>query len=67
MNILTRWRDLLKSRDNCSQLTRRDITDEENAHALNVWEKGVCKTLGDYNLYLKTDVLLLADALKNLE
>lgn len=45
-----------------SQLTRHKITDEEYLHALNVWERGECKTLGDYHdVYLETDVLLLAD------
>ena len=34
----------------------------KNIYTLNVWERGECKTLGDYHdVYLETDVLLLAD------
>ena len=35
-------------------------------HGLAVWEAFDCATLGDYhNLYLRTDVLLLADVFEN--
>ena len=34
----------------------------------NVWEEFKCKTMGDYHdLYLKSDVLILADVFENLE
>ena len=46
-----------------STLTGKTITDTEYSHAQKVWETFDCNTLLDYhNLYLKTDVLLLADS-----
>ena len=49
-----------------SRLNDSNITDEEYEHAQNVWEEFNCKTLRDYyDLYLKTDVLLLADVMEN--
>ena len=45
-----------------SKLNEKHITEEEYEHAKKVWEKYECKTIGDYHdLYLKTDVSLLAD------
>jgi hypothetical protein len=45
-----------------SQLKREHITDEDYQHAQRVWEAFDCKTFGDYHdIYLRTDVLLLAD------
>ena len=45
-----------------SKLTREYITDKIYLHAQNVWKACECQTLGNYhNLYLQTDVLLLAD------
>ena len=45
-----------------SKLNDEHITAEEYAHAQTVWESFECKTLGDYHdLYVKTDVALLAD------
>jgi hypothetical protein len=47
-----------------SHLTGESITDAEYARAKNVWEKFNMKTLWNYHdLYLITDVLLLADVL----
>ena len=49
-----------------SKLNDEHITDEEYSHAQTVWETFECKTLGDYHdLYVKTDVALLADVFEN--
>ena len=49
-----------------SRLNDSNITDEEYEHAQNVWKEFNCKTMMDYHdLYLKTDVLLLADVMEN--
>ena len=49
-----------------SKLNDEHITDEEYAHAKTVWDAFECKTLGDYHdLYVKTDVALLADVSGN--
>ena len=45
-----------------SRLRKEGIKKEEYAHAQEVWNEFNCKTFKDYHmLYLKTDVLLLAD------
>ena len=49
-----------------SKLNDESISDEQYGHAKNVWVGFQCKTMRDYHdLYLKTDVLLLADVMEN--
>ena len=49
-----------------NKLTDSDITDEDYEHAQNVWNAFGMKTLGDYHdLYVKTDVQLLACVFEN--
>ena len=49
-----------------SKLNSEDISEEEYQRSLNVWNMFNCKTIRDYhNLYLKSDVLLLADVFEN--
>lgn len=48
-----------------SELYKSGISDDEYKHAQNVWSKLGCSTFKDYHdLYLKTDVLLLADCME---
>lgn len=45
-----------------SKLRGESITEAEYQHAQNVWQQFHCKTMRDYlELYIKSDVLLLAD------
>ena len=50
-----------------SSLTGKTINDNECEHVVNVWNKFEMKTMKDYHdLYLKFDVLLLADVFEKL-
>lgn len=49
-----------------SELKECDISDKDYEFAQSVWSKFNIKTLGEYsNLYMKTDILLLADVFEN--
>ena len=49
-----------------SSLSDEGITDDDYKHAQQVWDTFNCATLGDYHdIYLETDVLLLADVFEN--
>ena len=49
-----------------SSLYESDISDEDYIHAAKVWQDFNVKTLGQYSdLYLKTDILLLAEVFEN--
>ena len=53
-------------KDFYSKLNDAGLSDEQYEHAQNVWTEFRCKTMRDYHdLYLKTDVLLLADVMEN--
>ncbi|KAE9543696.1 hypothetical protein AGLY_002092 [Aphis glycines] len=57
---------LPRKRDFYSTLTDTGIKETEYEHAQKVWDHFGCSTLGEYSdLYLKVDVLLLADVFEN--
>ncbi|WAR13646.1 LOW QUALITY PROTEIN: hypothetical protein MAR_027826 [Mya arenaria] len=57
--------DVTSKNEFYSKLTGDDISDEDHVHAQQVWKEFECKTMRDYhNLYLTSDVLLLADVLE---
>lgn len=44
-----------------SKLADQGISDAHYEHVQNVWERLGCKTLGDYHIYLQTNVALLEE------
>ena len=63
MSDFEKFKEELPSKEKFySWLTGRKISDKEYEHVLNVWNKFEMKTMKDYHdLYLKCDILLLAD------
>ena len=58
--------ELPSKKDFYSKLNDAGVSDEQYEHAQNVWSGFRCKTIRNYHdLYLKTDVLLLADVMEN--
>ncbi|VVC34368.1 DNA-directed DNA polymerase, family B, mitochondria/virus,Ribonuclease H-like domain,DNA [Cinara cedri] len=57
---------LPRKEDFYSMLTKKNIDDDEYRQAKTVWDYFDCRTLGEYSdLYLKIDVMLLADFVEN--
>ena len=67
MTNFEKFREKLRSKEKFySSLTGKKISDKEYDQVFNVWNKFEMKTMKDYHdLYLKCDVLLLADVFKN--
>ena len=61
MNSLKRFFEdrMPNKREVYSSLRGECVSDKDYLHAVNVWIMLEIKTMGDYHLYLKTDVLLL--------
>ena len=55
------------SKKDCySQLNKENIDDKDYKHALNAWRSLNVKDMGEYHdIYLATDVLLLADVFES--
>ena len=66
MTNFEKFREQLRSKEKFySSLTGKKISDKEYDQVFNVWNKFEMKTMKDYHdLYLKCDVLLLADVFK---
>ena len=57
----------LPSKDRCySTLNLEDISDDDYAHAINVWNTFNINNFGEYHdLYVRLDTALLADVFEN--
>ena len=64
-----KFKEELTSKENFySSLTSRETSDKEYEHVFNVWKKFEMETMAYYNnLYLKSDVLSLADLFEKLK
>ncbi|GBM25735.1 hypothetical protein AVEN_242003-1 [Araneus ventricosus] len=50
----------------CNSLRNEKVSDDDYEYAQSIWDIFSLQTLGDYhNLYMTSDVLLLADVLEN--
>ena len=69
MNDFEKFKEELPNNEKFyNSLTNRKINSEKHEHVLNVWNNCEMKTMKDYHdLYLKCDILYLADVFKNLE
>ena len=57
--------DDFKETDDCEHEKIYTISQKQYDHAQKVWEEAGCKTFGNYHdLYLRTDVLILADSIQ---
>ena len=71
MNTWIAGKDLMKHRYQIKNLftvnyIKKDITNEECAHAQKVWKVFKIKNLGEHhNVYVQSDTLLLADVFEN--
>ncbi|PKK63417.1 hypothetical protein RhiirC2_788928 [Rhizophagus irregularis] len=64
-NGCKKCKDDLKEIDDCEHEKIYTISQKQYDHAQTVWEKAECKKFGDYSLlYLRTDVLILADSIQ---
>ena len=59
-------KQLLKKTAFFSRFKQEGISEENYQHAVKVWNEFNCQNMGDYHdLYLKSDVLLLADVMES--
>ena len=68
MNSFEKFEDsrLPRKEDFFSIMNNEHITEEEYQHAQNVWNEFDLSSMGEYHdLYLKSDILLLADVFEN--
>jgi hypothetical protein len=59
-------KELPSRQDFYNLLRNKECSEQEYLYAHNVWDRFKCKTMRDYlNIYLKNDVLVLADVFEN--